>query len=321
MGAFNTGLMSGEQRPVKKVFLSVCVLTYRRNHLLTELLSKLNEQSAPDWEVIVVDTSGEGLAKEMVEGQAVPWVRGCYPERRFSISEGRNLAVDEARGAWILFVDDDQILRAEQVEAVIVKIRNQKEEFKAARLGLQTALSENRSEALFENKLRKSGYFRAYDPDPNGCIKSYHLSTDGVVFKRPPEDMRFSKELGYRGGEDNDFFARYLGDLDCPVWGDIVIRDLVMPDRICLGYIWKDSYRRGCSYAQLETEPLGRSRGKLLPKYMMDLVGSFCLLAVDIVMWRDWPKSLGLIARQCGKMAGLSGRHYELYRDGNTNIS
>ena len=306
------------------VFLSVCLLTYRRNDLLRALMKELCGKEMKGWEVVVVDTSGEGDAREVLEGYSIQpglRVKGIYSEERLSISGGRNHALGEAVGEWILFIDDDQVITAAQIKGIITKVKGQKGHFLAARLAVESVLPDSRSGRIFEKKLRQSSYFGGYFPGSESTLKAYHLSTDGVVFKKPPASLCFKEELGYRGGEDNDFFARYLGDLDCPVWGDIVIRDLVMPDRICLGYIWKDSYRRGCSYAQLETEPLGRSRGKLLPKYTRDLVGSFCLLAVDIVMWRDWPKSLGLVARQCGKMAGLSGRHYELYRDGNTNIS
>ena len=200
------------------------------------------------------------------------------------------------------------------------KIRGKREQLCAARLGLQTKFAEEKSGAFFERKLRRSQFYVASEAGRE-TMKACHLSTDGVVFKRPPEDMRFLEELGFVGGEDNDFFARYLGDQDCEIWSNIVITDLVMADRINVAYILRDSYRKGCSYAKLERERFGKSAAKLFIKYLRDLVGSLCLFLMDILLWRDWPSSLGLVARQCGKMSGLSGRSYALYRDGSTNVS
>lgn len=305
------------------LFLSVCLLTYRRNHLLRKLMHELCLEDMHDWEVVVVDTSGVAASREVLdEYVARPGhhVKAVYAQERLSISGGRNRALDEAEGEWILFMDDDQILQANVVGSVIAKIRDKRGQIAAARLGLQTKFSRERSGAVFENKLRKSAYYGAARAGKE-VMKAYHLSTDGVVFKKPPESMRFAEELGYIGGEDNDFFARYLGDRDCEIWNDITITDLVMNDRIKVGYILRDSYRKGCSYAQLETERLDRSRGKLVPKYLRDFIGSVALLIIDVLLWRDWPNRIGLLARQCGKISGLFGRRYELYRDDHTNVS
>lgn len=305
---------------MKNILLTVCLLTYRRNQLLSQLLAGLIKGREGPWEVVVVDTSGEGLADEVLREYRQEWLHGVYGERRLNISEGRNMALDHANGEWILFLDDDQVFSGELVEQVIFKLKAC-EGLEAARLSLRTKLSGERTGSLIEAKLRKSSYYMTYDPKDSHVIKSYHLSTDGVVFRKPPSEMRFLPELGYRGGEDNDFFARYLGDQDCPIWHDVEIIDSVMPDRITLRYIWRDSFRRGCSYAQLETGPLERSRISLLVKYIVGLIGAIGLLLGSFVLWRDWPNRVGLLSRQCGKLSGLLGLRYELYRDGGTNIS
>lgn len=305
------------------VFLSVCLLTYKRNHLLRKLMVELCKEGIQDWEVVVVDTSGSGAAREVLEEYSASSdlsVKAIHPAERLSISGGRNRALDEAAGEWILFMDDDQILSGEVVRIVIERLKEKGGQIFAARLGVQTEFSEEKSGAFYESKLRKSGYYGASESGRE-TMKACHLSTDGVVFRKPPEEMRFLEKLGYTGGEDNDFFARYLGDQDCEIWNDITITDLVMADRIKVGYIMRDSYRKGCSYAQLQAERLGQSRSTLFIKYVRDSAGSICLFLVDVILWRDWPKSLGLMARQWGKISGLFGRRYALYRNGNTNVS
>ena len=302
------------------MILSICILTYKRNHLLKGLLQALLPLPA-ECELVVVDTTGKAEARELIQQTGEGNINGVFPEERQSISEGRNLALDHASGSWVMFLDDDQVASGAQVLQVLEKIKNEGDALHAAKLAVRPEYLSSRYENWIAKKIKRGHYFGSYSPNEQQSIPAHYLSTDGVVFRHPGSSIRFNEELGFVGGEDNDFFARYLGDKSCEVWTDIVVVDQIMPDRLSLNYIVKDSFRRGCSFAQLQGETLGFSRTRLWWCYSRDLCLSLGLFLVRFCLNQDWPLALGLVVRQYGKLRGLMGVRYALYRDGNSNIA
>src|SRR5882762_6893536 len=96
------------------VDVSICIATYRRRFGLARLLESLSRLKLPDGlraEVIVVDNdpaSDPALAPSANAAAPLPlrWLR----EPRRNISYARNLAVANARGSWLAFVDDDEVV-------------------------------------------------------------------------------------------------------------------------------------------------------------------------------------------------------------------
>jgi glycosyltransferase involved in cell wall biosynthesis len=88
---------------------SVVVPTHDRNDLLLQTLASVLRQRDVDLEVIVVDDgSGEDVA-----GAVAPLsderVRVVRNERSQGVARARNRGLEEARGEWVAFVDDDDL--------------------------------------------------------------------------------------------------------------------------------------------------------------------------------------------------------------------
>lgn len=93
------------------MFISVIVCTYRRAADLAVLLPTLAAQTYPDMEVLVVDGSGDDPAvRETVEGfldaHGRPLNMRLLVSRK-GLMRQRNVALKEARGEVICFLDDD----------------------------------------------------------------------------------------------------------------------------------------------------------------------------------------------------------------------
>jgi hypothetical protein len=90
----------------------VAVLTYRRTHLLTALLTELVAQKdhvSPGGEIVVIDNDPAASAADAVAGWAERGVRYVH-EPRPGISAARNRALAEAADADLLiFLDDDEM--------------------------------------------------------------------------------------------------------------------------------------------------------------------------------------------------------------------
>ena len=96
------------------VDVSVCIPTYRRPEGLARLLDSLGRMKVPHdlrAEVVVVDNDPEASAAPLASRYAdfplpIRWVH----EPEANISVARNRSVDEARGEWVAFVDDDEVV-------------------------------------------------------------------------------------------------------------------------------------------------------------------------------------------------------------------
>jgi GT2 family glycosyltransferase len=107
-----------------KDLLSVVVCSYNRaDSLALALRSVVAQHPAThfDLEVVVVDDGSTDHTRQTVESIAseapIP-VRHVYEGSRGGIAVARNRGVHEARGAWVVFFDDDQLADAQWLEAL-----------------------------------------------------------------------------------------------------------------------------------------------------------------------------------------------------------
>jgi succinoglycan biosynthesis protein ExoM len=91
----------------------VCIATYKRPQLLDRLLTSLEDQELPGnvvLEIVVVDNDFDGSAAAVVAGhgdrEQMTFRYFLQPTK--NISMARNTAVSNARGTYLLFIDDDE---------------------------------------------------------------------------------------------------------------------------------------------------------------------------------------------------------------------
>ena len=91
---------------------SCCINTYKRPKLLKKLLKSLAEQNLAEetkLEIIAVDNGPDQLGKNIVnefqKRYNIPIYYFVQPEKNISLT--RNLAVKNAKGDFVFFIDDD----------------------------------------------------------------------------------------------------------------------------------------------------------------------------------------------------------------------
>lgn len=93
--------------------ISVCICTYKRPELLAKLLNALKDQDSGGlftYSVVVVDNDHKGSAHEIVcsfmRQSSISFSYHIEPEQNIALA--RNRAVENARGEFIAFIDDDE---------------------------------------------------------------------------------------------------------------------------------------------------------------------------------------------------------------------
>ena len=89
--------------------VSVVIPTHDRSHFLALTLASALWQENVDLEVIVVDDGSRDATGEIVAALHDPRVRLIRHETPEGVSSARNDGIDEAGGAWVAFLDDDDL--------------------------------------------------------------------------------------------------------------------------------------------------------------------------------------------------------------------
>ena len=106
--------MGGRRREVESVErlmepkISVIMLTYNRENLVSRAIESVLSQTFSDFEYIIVDNGSSDRSGAIADGYAEKdrRIRVIHRERG-NIGSGRNTGLDAAKGEYIAFIDDD----------------------------------------------------------------------------------------------------------------------------------------------------------------------------------------------------------------------
>jgi len=94
-----------------EVEVSVVIATRNRSALLAEAVRSVLAQTGVRWELLVVDDASTDGTWAYLEALRGPSVRGLRLEIHGERSAARNLGLAEARAPYVMFLDDDDLLR------------------------------------------------------------------------------------------------------------------------------------------------------------------------------------------------------------------
>ena len=201
--------------------ITICICTFKRPDLLRRLLGKLVSQRTDTlfgYSVIVVDNDRNKSAQETVQDfqrESDLEVR-YFVEPEQNIALARNRAVENAKGDFIAFIDDDEFPETEWL------------------LNLYSACRKYGSDGVlgpvkpyFEESCPKwiiKANLCERTSHPTGTVmhpqdtRSGNVLLKSDIFDDP--DNRFDPQFGRTGGEDVAFFVNVIGKGRVFVWCD-----------------------------------------------------------------------------------------------------
>jgi succinoglycan biosynthesis protein ExoM len=295
------------------VDVSICIATYRRRFGLARLLESLSRLKLPDGlraEVIVVDNdpaSDPALAPSANAAAPLPlrWLR----EPRRNISYARNLAVANARGQWLAFVDDDEIVDESWLAAYWERACEGDCDgyFGPVLARLEAWFTPWLDASFFERPRFASG----------APITNLGAHTGNAFLRRALfADARFDPAFGRSGGEDTALFRKLAARGVHFAWCDEAIAYEFLPaERHRPGWLVQRAFRGGCVHAQVEQE-LGRVPSRSAAVTQALAAASVLLAAAAALLVVGRARSLHAALRaavQAGKAWGHLGGGYHEY--------
>ncbi len=100
--------------------ISIIVNCYNGEQFLRATLESILSQTATDWELIFWDNRSTDGSAALVQSYTDQRIRYFLADHATPLGEARNLAVAQARGEWIAFVDCDDVWYPKKLEWQLV---------------------------------------------------------------------------------------------------------------------------------------------------------------------------------------------------------
>jgi glycosyltransferase involved in cell wall biosynthesis len=210
---------------MKEAHITVCICTYKRPKLLARLLKKLGRLETGGlfvYDVVVVDNDQDHSARLIVEdAQAgLNFKISYHCEHEQNIALARNKAVQNAKGEFIAFLDDDEF----PVQDWLLHLYRSIHDYQAVGvLGpVKPHFEEQPPEWVIRGKLCERDSFSTGTLLTNSrYTRTGNVLLSKALFKE--ENDFFNPDFGRTGGEDVDFFKRMIEKGAKFVWNDEAI--------------------------------------------------------------------------------------------------
>ncbi len=279
--------------------ICVCVCTYKRPELLRRLVSKLEVQQSEglfDYSVVIVDNDRSESARQTVESfsRQSKISISYYVEPEQNIARARNKAIENAKGDFIGFIDDDEF----PIQQWLLNLYKAVNSFSTD--GVLGPVIPHFEEEPPRWVLK--GRFFDRPTHPTGHTLGWQNTRTGNVLLRRDlfkEDIKwFDPDFG-SGGEDRDFFRKMIENGHVFVWcNEAPVFETVPPDR------WKKSViiRRALLRGKVAFENAASKPLTLLKSGLAIIVYTVCLPLFLIAGYHTYMKYLVKDCDHLGKV-------------------
>lgn len=316
--------LSGKKKGKTEPDISVCIATFRRPQGLARLLDSIQGVAASNefrLEIIIVDNDGAGTARPVAESMCRKF--DClryFVEPQQNISHARNRAVQEARGTWIAFIDDDETAGTNWLEAYwqMVTERPGDGYFGPVLPRFEHPVPAWMDKDVFFGRRRYATGTRL----PHG---GKMITGNAFVRRSLFSEHKFDPCYGLTGGGDSELFNRMVNAGASFYWCDSAITcEYYPPERACLRWIVLRAFRGGFTHTLIKRKRQPRFYQQVagVMKAMCGTVVFGLMLPFEIVRGRKYAAwRLVRLSVQLGHICAFLNVRYEEYKVKDTRES
>lgn len=111
-----------------KPIVTIIMATYNRAHFIKETLISIQNQTFENWECIIIDDGGTDNTQDVIKSILQNDTRFQFVKRNENYQKGlpgcRNFGLDLAKGNYIIFFDDDDIIHPDNLKIGVETLKN-----------------------------------------------------------------------------------------------------------------------------------------------------------------------------------------------------
>ena len=111
--------MRGEQDNMPRELVSIIMPSYNTVDYIGDSIKSVINQTYKEWELIIVDDASTDDTDKVVYSFNDDRIRYIKNETNYGAAVSRNIALREARGRWIAFLDSDDLWKCDKLEKQI----------------------------------------------------------------------------------------------------------------------------------------------------------------------------------------------------------
>ncbi|QUM82856.1 glycosyltransferase [Moritella sp. 5] len=223
--------------------------TYQRDHVVDTLksIAALRLPEHVNIEVIVVDNDEQGYAEKLVKAQAALMNIPVFyrQETAKNIALARNCSMDNTKGEWIAFIDDDEVADPDWLTQLLATAQTYQADAVFGRV--KSTYPNNTPQWIIESGVFDRSAVSNGQEVTSGATNSTLVSQTAIQ----KYQLKFDSNYGLTGGEDADFFYRLYqhgGKLVCS--SEAYVSEEVASNRLNIHYLLKRAIRIGETYTR-----------------------------------------------------------------------
>lgn len=179
--------------------VSVVVPAYNAAETLENCVTEVQKQTYTNWEMIIVDDGSKDntleIASELAEKEQR--IRVVHQENK-GLSGARNTGIDNMKGDYVTFIDADDFLQPQMLEAMVLNATTFQADFISSDLyfyGVDSPVLGEYDNLLGDVLDKSTAIGKLFDQNGycSACAKLFHANL--WKEERFPEDIRFSEDM------------------------------------------------------------------------------------------------------------------------------
>jgi succinoglycan biosynthesis protein ExoM len=251
------------------------------------------------------------------EASALSVVRDDGPERWFheprrNIARARNRGLDVARGKWVAFVDDDEVVDEGWLGAYLRMAESGEWD------GFFGPVIPRLERVVTPWLDLESFYSRAHHPSGTPLAVADVRTSNAFVRRSLFAERRFDPSYGLSGGSDTELFGRMLAEGARFCFCDEArVAEFVAPERHTLGWLARRAFRGGFVSTRIALSGSRREAAwrRGLPRALLALTALTAALPFSALGGRPAAARTWLrLCVQAGHLWAFAGRSFQEYR-------
>jgi glycosyltransferase involved in cell wall biosynthesis len=265
--------------------VSVVTPTYNRARFLPEAVASVLAQTSPDLELMIVDDGSVDDTHKVLEPFLADRRVRCFYQDNQGQSHARNLALEQATGDFIAFLNSDDVWSSDKLEKQLAVFQANPEVDIVH--GDEVMIDEQGVVISFENMKRYSGWITRY------LLADNSVSITTALVRRRCFDELGGFDTSVGVADDYELWLRFSARYRFHYQPGIVASYRVMPDQIS-----SDKLRRFAANERIIWEFLARYGEVLSPRERRwGLARFYCRKARYFAIAGERGKALSAISR------------------------